>query len=477
MRRTTVLVIIGALAGTIAPVTAAGAAQARHTGGCLDTAAPLPVEEARLANTLPDDADPSRPQARPFADRMIDGGGFGGYTPAFTRALCRTSGLPAARSLVRTQGERLWRAAVDRAQRRHVTGSLPYSDDRPLYWTRLKARAVLRQWTPRFPLGTAQRDALVTAFDKASRGMDDITYPAGPVKRVIVSGFDPYTLDGGVTGPAPGTVGNNIRHGNPSGATALALDGTRRGRAVIQAYLLPVNYTEFAAGYLEDTVGPWMRTVDASITVSQAVDSEFWLEQWNGRYHGVSAGNDKSQPCPAVNGAPQLAVDDHGCNTQVVPRWGGPAAFDLRNPPQWTTTTLPVRRMVDADTGRGVPRPPGDEWPDPSVAFGVIHHLTYTEFPDCSSTTRVSRDDGTPPDPGSCAYSGGGGNYLSNESAYRSTLLRDRLGRHIPAGHIHTPDMQHFDTPFAVSDATFDAWRTAIVAQTTNLIHVVADDA
>ena len=72
------------------------------------------------------------------------------------------------------------------------------------------------------------------------------------VKRVIMSGFDPYTLDGGTTGRAPGTVGNNIRHGNPSGATALALDGTtyrtKDGRiAHIEAYTLPVNYPRVPA--------------------------------------------------------------------------------------------------------------------------------------------------------------------------------------------------------------------------------------
>ena len=473
----------GLLAALLVPAGPVAAAPA----GCLDPSAPLSVEEQRLGATLPQDGDPSRPQDRPFADLLIDGGGFGGFTPALTGALCRTAALPTARLLVEREGKRLWQAAVDRAQGRHVTGSLPASDDRPLYWTRLKARSVLRQWTPRFTLTPAQRDALVTLFDKASRGMLGIGYPHG-VKRVIMSGFDPYTLDGGTTGSAPGTVGNNIRHGNPSGATVLALDGTRyrtkSGRtAVIQAYMLPVNYTEFAAGYIEDTVGPLMRAgVDASVTVSQAVDSEFWLEQWNGRYHGVSAGNDKSQPCPNVDGKPQLAVANHGCDTQVVSRWGGPSSFDLRNPPQWTTTSLPVKRMIAADTGRTVPRPPGDAWPDQSVAFGVIWHTTYTEFPDCASTDRVTRNDPppttpVPPDPGSCAYSGGGGNYLSNESAYRNTLLRDRLGRHIPAGHIHTPDMQHFDTPFAISDATFNAWRTSIVAQTRNLVHVVADDA
>jgi hypothetical protein len=309
-----------------------------------------------------------------------------------------------------------------------------------------------------------------------------------------VSGFDPYTLDGGVTGPAPGTVGNNIRHGNPSGATALALDGTRYrladGRtAYLQAYTLPVNYREFAAGYLEDTVGPYMRpgpkAVDASITVSQAVDSVFWLEQWNGRYHGVSLGNDNVAPCPTTAGLPQLAVANHDCDSAVVGRWGGPSDFSLSDPPQWTTTSLPVGAMIQANTGASVPRPPGDAWPDPTVAFGVIWHTSFTEFPDCTVPTLLTRNNPppndfppptppVPPDAGSCAYSGGGGNYLSNESAYRNTLLRDRLGRDIPAGHIHTPDMQHFETNFNPSDATFDAWRLAIIAQTTNLIHVVA---
>jgi hypothetical protein len=145
--------------------------------------------------------------------------------------------------------------------------------------------------------------------------------------------------------------------------------------------------------------------------------------------------------------------------------------------------------MIGANTGATVPRPPGDTWPDPNVAFGVVWHTNYTEFPDCNSTARVTRNSPPPttyppptppipPDPGSCAYSGGGGNYLSNESAYRNTLLRDRMSLKIPAGHIHTPNMQHFDPDnlYNPSDATFDAWRLAIVQQTQNLIHVVADN-
>jgi len=94
---------------------------------------------------------------------------------------------------------------------------------------------------------------------------------------------------------------------------------------------------------------PGKRQVNASVTVSQAGPDQFNLEQWNGRYHGVTIGNDNFASCPSVpnpapppNTLPQLAVNNHGCNILVVERWGGTAGFDLFDPPQWTTTRLPV---------------------------------------------------------------------------------------------------------------------------------------
>ncbi|SDY97997.1 hypothetical protein SAMN05444365_104410 [Micromonospora pattaloongensis] len=483
-------------AAAVATTTTAAHAHGPASRDCRDQSVTLSVEESRLTFTLPDNDNPAVLQSRPFAQQMIDGAGFQGFTPAFVRQLCGAGSLTAAEALVSRRAAQLWRMAVDRAQRRDVRGDLPYSDDRPLYWTRVQATAAIRQWTPRFALTSGQRLGLIEAFDRGSRGMFDITLPRGErVKRVIVSGFDPYTLDGGPAGTAPGAAGNNIRHGNPSGATALSLDGTTYRTtdgeiAYVEAYTLPVSFPEFRRGYLEDTVGPYMvpgpRQVDASITVSQAGGSQFNLEQWNARYHGVSLGNDRFRPCPQVNGVPQLAINNPECNTMVVDRWGGPSTFDLRNPPQWTSATLPIAEMIAADTGRNVPRPPGDTWPDQSVAFGVVWNTSYTQFPDCASPTRETRNSPPPvqyppvtppiaPDPQGCSYSGGGGNYLSNESAYRNTLLRDRMGLDIPAGHIHTPDMQHFETDYQPSDATFDAWRLAIAQQTRNLIHAVAE--
>ena len=149
----------------------------------------------------------------------------------------------------------------------------------------------------------------------------------------------------------------------------------------IQAYVLPVNYTEFEQGYLEDTVGPFMKPgpqqVSASVTMSQAGDSVFDLEQWNGRYHGTYPGNDNSLPCPILNGQPQLAVNNNGCNTQVPNRWGGPSAFQPLDPPQWTDTTLPIARMIRANTGKNIPPASRRRMARPisGVRCGVAHEL------------------------------------------------------------------------------------------------------
>lgn len=494
MATTTLTPTIATSAGKDSPVPDSAVLSA----DCLDPDIDLSVEERRLAARLPDPKDPSRLASRTFAAGMISGGGFERFAPRVVERLCQTRDARSAQRLAAQEGTRLWKAAVARVQSTGaVKGDLPRSDDRPLYWARLQVTAALRQWQPARGLTDAQRESVIETFEKASRGMTDISYPAGRnTARVLVSGFDPYTLDGGPAGSAPGAAGNNIRHGNPSGATALAVDGTVRvgkdgRRQVIHGYMLPVNFTEFTAGWVEDTVGPHMRagtrSLTASFTVSQGREGRFDLEVWNGRYRGVTPGNDGSRPCPVIDGTAQIAENNPGCNTTVPARWGGPRAFDLHNPPQWTTASLPFERMIAAGTGAQVTPPPGAS-SAPKTGFPVIRNTAYTEFPDCSSPERVARNaapegsidpaqPGVPPAKDSCAFAGGGGNYLSNESGYRNTLLRDRLGRDIPAGHIHTPIMQHFEKTnlYAPSDASFDAWRQAIVTQTVALIHVGAE--
>src|SRR4051812_34950530 len=88
---------------TAAALFVSGPASAQKVAGCLDPSASLSVEENRLSSTLPDNDDPSIPQARTFAQQMIDGGGFQDFAPTLTHDLCRTPSLNAARALVRTK--------------------------------------------------------------------------------------------------------------------------------------------------------------------------------------------------------------------------------------------------------------------------------------------------------------------------------------------------------------------------------------
>jgi hypothetical protein len=106
----------------------------------------------------------------------------------------------------------------------------------------------------------------------------------------------------------------------------------------------------------------------------------------------------------------------------------------------------------------------------------VYDHTEVTEIP-AGGTDAVVRPDG--PTAGSTARAGGGGNYLSNEIAYRATLLRDRLGLHdtLPGGHVHTPVLQ-FGTgntdpaTGTVTDPQFLQNRQDIIAQVRAILTV-----
>ncbi|MDV9177044.1 pyroglutamyl peptidase [Streptomyces sp. W16] len=361
------------LAGFSAPSTNAAAA---------DTTLPPTVEEQRLDRAVPQE--------------ILEHSGFDTVTPEFTHALEGAHNYAQARRIVAREGTALWQRAVDRAQGRGPAGGdLTRDDDRPLYWARLGMTREVRSWAPEFGITTAQRTALLGELEQTSRGQSSIRYPARDkgLKRILVTGFDPFTLDA------------DIRISNPSGATALALDGTviqtADGPARIETAMFPVRWADFAEGTVERTLRPYLPKVDLFTTVSQGRVGRFDVERTNGAWRGGYPDNDNIS------------------RTETVP------VTDPASQPQWTSTTLPYKAIVAAKTGR----------------FPVYDHTEVTEIP-AGGTAPVVRPDG--PTAGSTARSGGGGNYLSNEIAYRATLLRDRLGLHdsLPGGHIHTPVLQ-----------------------------------
>ncbi len=359
---------------------------------------------------------------RPAAKEILERGGFADVAPGFARELAGARSYEAARRLAEREGSGLWRRAVDRVQGRGPTGGdLSRDDDRPLYWARLGLTRELRLWQPRFALTEASRAALLDRLEQTSRGQTSVNYPAGGgYKRILLTGFDPFTLD------------RDIRISNPSGATALALDGTwirtADGQlARIETMTFPVRWQDFADGVVERALTPVLPKVDAFTTVSQGRVGRIDVERFNGAWRGGFPDNDNAS------------------STGPVP------VSDPASQPQWTRTTLPYQDIVAGATGR----------------FPVYDHTDVTEIP-AGGTDAVDRPDG--PTPGSTARAGGGGDYLSNEIAYRATLLRDRLGLSVPGGHVHTPVLEFGPantdpTTGSVTDPQFVRNRLDIVAQ------------
>ncbi|MFE2214709.1 pyroglutamyl peptidase [Streptomyces canus] len=399
------------LAGSAAPASPAAAG-----------ATPAPtVEEQRLDQAVPRE--------------ILERSGFDAVPLRFTRALGTARSYAEARKVVVRQGSALWKRAVDRAQGRGPAGGdLSRDDDRPLYWARLGMTREVRTWEPSFGLSEAQRAALLGELERSSRGQTAVRYPGGDrLKRVLVTGFDPFTLD------------RDIRISNPSGASALALDGTvietAEGPARVETVVFPVRWQDFTDQTVERALRPYLKKVDLFTTVSQGRVGRFDVERTNGAWRGGFPDNDN------------VGV------TGVVP------VPDPASQPQWTSTTLPYKAIVDADTGR----------------FPVYDNTSVTEIP-AGGTVPVVRADG--PTAGSTARAGGGGNYLSNEIAYRVTLLRDRLGLHdvLPGGHVHTPVLEFGagntdPATGAVTDPGFVKNRLDIIAQVRAILVVAVEEA
>ncbi|MGW2675987.1 pyroglutamyl peptidase [Streptomyces sp. NPDC001436] len=377
-----------ALAAALLGITALLPATTAHA----DTAPACPAGAQAPA---PPDAEQGR-LADPRAAAFPGHAGFDGFVRRFPAALCGVRDAAGAERLLDAWGEALWQAAVNRAQGRRPGGDLPDRDDRPLYWTRLAMTVQLDAWRPGF---TVDRVALKARFEDASRGLTDNEFRGTwGVRRIFVSGFDPFGLDA------------ELRRANPSGSAALQLNGRRITLAdgtvaEIRTVVLPVRYADFDAGIVERAYGPRLaagpRSADMITSISQGYPGLFTLEAWAGR-------NRSADPYPDNVRALSGGTPEHPATAPGL----GPGAEFLR-------TSLPTEAMTAVQ-----------------APFPVRLNTSVTEIP-AGEAAPVDREDG--PTPGSRAVAGGGGGYLSNEVAYRSNRLRLELRPSVPGGHLHTP--------------------------------------
>jgi len=391
-----------------------------------------------IASTSPACGTVASPDTRVEHTRLTDPAvtdilarsGFDDVAGALRTAVCDAGSSRTATAAARLAGQALWQRAVDRVQGRgDAGGDLPRSDDRPLYWARLAGELEIARVAPAYRTWSEDaRAKVLAAFDRSSRGIESTAFARGESGRsqqVLASGFDPFTLD------------RNIRQSNPSGATALAMDGrvvqTAKGPVEIQTVVFPVLWEPFAQGTVERAFLPHLvpgkRDVDTAITISQGRAGRFDLEVWNGAHRGTFPDNDRV----SVNETIPIPEDVPHADPQL----------------QWTRTTLPVEAMKAAVPG----------------TFPVNINRIITEIP-AGSTAPVTRED---PTPGSTSVAGGGGDYLSNESAYRTTALRDALRADTKQGHIHVPVLDG-----DASGEPLAGMRADIVAQTLDLVAAAA---
>ncbi|GAA2253701.1 hypothetical protein GCM10010232_48190 [Streptomyces amakusaensis] len=408
--------VIGTL---LLPLTLTAPLPASAAGESRAPAPAVTVEEARLDQAVPRE--------------ILRRSGFDTVAPAFADALSGARNHRQAERAVARHGSALWERAVDRAQGRGPSvGDLSRDDDRPLYWARLGMTRELRQWQPAFGVSEDRRARLLDRLERASRGQDSMHEGSRDgghkghrnIKRIVMTGFDPFTLD------------RDVRISNPSGATALALDGTvirtADGPARIETAVFPVRWQDFADGSVERTLRRQLPQADLFTTVSQGRPGRIDIERTNGAWRGGFPDNETVS------------------RTETVPV-GDPASQ-----PQWTSSTLPHTAILAAATGR----------------FPVYDNTSVKEIP-AGGTAVVTNPAG--PTPGSTAREGGGGNYLSNEIAYRATLLRDRLGLDVPGGHVHTPVLEFGPgNTTEITDPVFVRNRLDIIAQVREIIRVSA---
>ncbi|MEU9303172.1 pyroglutamyl peptidase [Streptomyces sp. NPDC048269] len=415
------------LLATFLPTAIAAPAQAADGSSCSTpaptsaaTAAALDPEQARLAD--------------PRTSALVERGGLASFVQRFPAALCSARRPAEAARLLDGWGEALWQASVRRAQGLRPGGDLASGDDRPLYWARLAMTAALARWEPGFAV---DRPTLRARFEDASRGLTDNAFTSPPgVRRVFISGFDPFGLD------------TEIRRGNPSGSAALRLNGRRvtladGSAAEIRAVVLPVRYADFDAGIVERAFTPRLTagapgSADLITTVSQGYPGIFTLEAWAGRSRSAD-------PYPDNTGALS-----GGTRTHPV------TAPGLGAGPEFIRTTLPTDAVTDAVR----------------TPYPVLLNTAVTEIP-AGGTEPVDREDG--PTPGSRAVEGGGGGYLSNEVAYRSNRLRGELAPRLSGGHLHTPVLTGLPTdPQLLTGPEFERNESAIAAEVRAVLERVA---
>lgn len=342
-------------------------------------ATPLTIEEARIEKAM-------KVMPKVMSTFTTDINGFKNKWSKVTKYID-------AEKLVTEYSQNMWLKA-----KRQITQSNSF-DDRPLYWTRLLSSKILRETAPSFKVSQSQKTALLDILEQGSRGRTELSYTQGTMKKILLTGFDPFLLD------------KNINQSNPSGVAALLMDGQiiqyKGITAEINTVMIPVRYKDFDQGIIEALLAPYyaLNNVDMIVTVSMG-RKEFDLERFPGKRRSVTAPDNLN----VLSGGSKTAPIISQLNDRLLP--GN----------EFVEFSLPVQAMQQA-----------------VGPYKVIDNNKITTLEKTFKAKNLTELEHQ------TAVNGSGGGYLSNEISYRSIRLKNQLNSDIPTGHIHTPRIQQFE--------------------------------
>ena len=230
------------------------------------------------------------------------------------------------------------------------------------------------------------------AAERSTRGFDAALQP--DARNVHITGFDPFHLD------------REISQSNPSGLVALALHGTSIEGARVCTSILPVRFREFDQGIAEAALAERFQAAPVLVVTISMGRDQFDLERFPGRRRSAQTPDNRN----VLSGASER-------EPLSPPGVDGPEFLEFSLPAQ-AMAAVPGRWQVrDNRTVRSLQR--GD--------------VTAGSLADLANDTAVR---------------GSSGGYLSNEIAYRSLLLQQRLKLRFPLGHLHTPALRGYDEAF-----------------------------
>ncbi|MEP6849668.1 MAG: IPT/TIG domain-containing protein [Acidobacteriota bacterium] len=327
--------------------------------------------------------------------------------------------------VLKNNGEDLWAHAADMVQS-------PFFDDRPLYWARLQGIGALRAYMRRNPgvsLNISQFELPSRGLDPTDGGIKFINAPAG-ARKVIVTGFDPFGLLGGLSMEGP----DSVERSNPSGLITLSFDGTtisipNHGDFFLRTAIFPVRYRDFNNSIVENAVVPSLSSIVMFITTSDNSDTRYYdIERWAARKRVNLTDNNNEQgvefpvlPAGSDFLESTLPYELVITTSESLSGPSGPAAF-----------VIDQSYLVSGTIGDlGERRRPGTPPPLNTTLLGRFRPEPIGE--DLDGHRKVA--DG----PSGISDEGSGGNYLSNEIFYRVALKRKAVRPGLPSGHFHVP--------------------------------------